>query len=60
MSSFHGASIERSEVMSESITPKQRKFIEGIANGLTHAESYRIAYSNSGKPATARREAARL
>jgi len=46
--------------MSESITPKQRKFIEGIANGLTHAESYRIAYSNSGKPATARREAARL
>ena len=46
--------------MSESITPKQRKFIEGIANGLTHAESYRIAYSNSGKPATARREASRL
>ena len=46
--------------MSESITPKQRKFIEGISNGLTHAESYRAAYSNSGKPATARREASRL
>lgn len=46
--------------MSDSITPKQRKFIEGISNGLTHAESYRAAYSNSGKPATARREASRL
>jgi phage terminase small subunit len=46
--------------MSDEITAKQRKFIQAIADGNTHAESYRIAYSNSGKPATARREAARL
>ena len=46
--------------MSDEITAKQRKFIEAISDGKTHAESYRIAYSSSGKPATARREAARL
>jgi phage terminase small subunit len=42
------------------LTPKQRQFAQLVANGATYTDAYRQAYSDRGKPATARCEASKL
>ena len=43
------------------LTPKQEKFAQGVASGMTQADAYRAAYNASGmKDATIQRNASAL
>ena len=55
------AGARRSGKTETGLTAKQLKFAEGLASGLSNADSYRAAYDTSGmKPGTIHNEASKL
>ena len=43
------------------LTPKQEKFAQSVASGMTQADAYRVAYSAAGsKPSTVQKRASEL
>lgn len=46
--------------MTKPLTPKQEKFAQGVASGMSQADAYRAAYAVKGKSITAIEAASRL